>query len=305
MDQAAADTGAIPTPNDEGEAAIFVLAKAVWRHWRILCVTIPLTLLLAIIHLWGSTPVYEASAVVFPSATTETETRRITPTGQALGLFDATRGTPTPFDKFFAVLKTPEFAIAMDQQFGLAKKLYKRQWDETSQQWKTPQGVGAWVRRLMGWEVYPFDPIAALTTFFSSSLGINQVDKRVSLMTLSFTAVNRQSAQDMLTEVLDTARQILITQKETELTHDIAYLTDKLQTVDLVEHRVQLGQLLADQEREMMLLKAGSYGADVLQPVYTPATPRYPEARTTLLLAFGFGLIAGTAIALVLALREM
>lgn len=293
-----------PQAQPLGEPGILILLRALWRYKWIQLVSITLLLCVAVLRLYASVPVYEASAIIYPSTDLEPRRQLVGTGGGALSLLETGRGVPTAFDKYLAVMRTPDFAAEMDRRLDLAKRLFPRRWDALNHRWREPAGMAESLRHALGWQSYPVDPIKLLSAFLSRALTVTQPDKRIALTTISFKATDRQLAQDVLSTALDVARQLLIARQEEDLTHEIEYLETKLQTVQLVEHRLELSRLLSDQEREMMLLKAGTYGCAVLQPVYTPPAPVYPDLRVSLIIAGGLGFMIGSVIALLLALRE-
>ena len=262
------------------------------RAALVLACPVLLALLLAGSWLLVAQPLYTAVAIVYPAE--EVEPRQPGSLG-GLSLVEPATAPPTPFQKFLAVLHTPRFIAALDQRLSLARTLFPAEWDADRQRWRTTPGLRAWLESVRGRTPTPFDPERALAAYFDSHLTIAETDKRNAITRVAFTAADRPTADRTLKAGLEIAQALLVEQEAAQLTQEIAYLEDQLNTVALAEHRTELARLLSERERRMMLLKAGAYGAQILQPVYTPPEPEQPSVRLTLLLAVLAGAALGTA----------
>jgi uncharacterized protein involved in exopolysaccharide biosynthesis len=263
--------------------------------------SIAASLLAGVLYLASSRPAYVAAAIVYPAADTDA---RPPGTLGGLALLDSVTSPPTPFQKFLAILHTPRFVEAIDQRLHLAQKMFPDEWDAASNRWRPQPGLFSWAERTAGGTTPEFDPLRALIRVFRQDLRITETDKRNSITEISFTSPDRQISDETLKAGLETAQTLLIEQETALLTQEIAYLENQLETVQLAEHRTELARLLTERERQMMLLKAGAYGAQILQPVYTPPQPERPSIRLTLLLAACAGAALGIAIVSLTTLRS-
>jgi uncharacterized protein involved in exopolysaccharide biosynthesis len=195
--------------------------------------------------------------------------------------------------------------IAKNQDIMIA--LYGGEWDPISETWHEPpagtmSGIKSWIRNLLG--LAPTLPWHApngenVQGFLSTNLQVTQDPRKTYMVTLTLTSHSRDFSIRFLNLLVKTADERL-RQKALERSRTyINYLTAKLNTVTVAEHRDALTQALGEQERYAMVASSGKpFAAEVFQSPWASNLPSSPSPRQVFLIRMVLGAVGGLAFAL-------
>ncbi len=210
------------------------------------------------------------------------------------------------FQLFVESLLSRDLANDMAKNQDIMIALYGAQWDPVSQTWFEPpvstvSQAKNWVRGVLG--LAPTLPWHApngenLQSFIKDNLRLTQDPRKPYLITLTLTSNSRDLSIRFLNLLVQTADERL-RQKALERARTyINYLTAKLNTVTVAEHRDALTQALGEQERYAMVASSGKpFAAEVFQSPWASNLPASPSPRQAFLIWTILGAVAGTAFA--------
>jgi hypothetical protein len=221
------------------------------------------------------------------------------------GLAGGASETVTPFRFYLDGIYSPAVAdrLAADQQ--LMQQLFPAEWDAEARQWRQPASLFGSLRRgvsgALGLPQFGWTPPGPerLQTYIADAVFVRQ-SVRTPIVVISYDNHDPALAKRVL-EKLHTATDGYMREQQSRRTRaNIAYLTERLQTVTLTEQRAALVSQLTEQERQAMLAYSNAaYAADPFDQVTVSATPTRPRPVPLLIGAAVAGLIFGTVLALV------
>lgn len=284
------------------------LMASIARRWLAVVVSILISLLLAVLYLNFAKYKYTSTLIVAPA---QSSSGKGLPGG--LGGLASLAGVGMPVDAatgsfqlYVEGLHSRAVAEALAKNPALMQGAFPSDWDSKTQSWREPVSlvgtVASGVKRMIGMPVMVWTPpdAARLNDFIDEEVVVDEKPKKA-IVTISMANQDPTFANAFLA-ALSTASDDIIRARTVARTRDyIAYLTTRLETVTLAEHRSKLADSLSEQERTLMLASSGlpfaaeSFGA--------PAATRRPTApRPGLVLAGAliFGLLLGVATALFL-----
>jgi hypothetical protein len=194
--------------------------------------------------------------------------------------------------------------IAKNQDIMVA--LYGNQWDPITETWFEPPISTAakakqWLRGVLG--LAPTLPWHApngenIQSFLSDNLRVNQDPRKTYMVTLTLTSNSRDFSVRFLNLLVQTADERLRQKALERARVYISYLTAKLNTVTVAEHRDALTQALGEQERYAMVASSGKpFAAEVFQSPWASNLPASPSPRQAFLIWMILGALAGTTFA--------
>lgn len=210
------------------------------------------------------------------------------------------------FQLFVDSLFSRDLADELAKNQDVLKTLYGDQWDPITKTWyEPPTGLQTRIRNAIRGTLglAPQLPWHApngenIHNFLANSLIVGQDPRKPYMVTLSMTTGSREFSAQLLSLLVRTADERL-RQKALERARTyIAYLTEKLTTVTVAEHRDALTQALGDQERYAMVASSGKpFAAEVFQSPWASNLPASPSPRRT----FMFWVLMGTALSVAFA----
>lgn len=211
------------------------------------------------------------------------------------------------FQLFQDSLRSRDLADELAKNHDLMIAMYSSQWDPITQTWHEPPvststRIKLWVRNLLG--LAPAAPWHApnganIQSFLNDNLEVAVDPRKTYMVNLSLTSYSREFSIRFLNLLVKTADERL-RQKALERARTyINYLTAKLKTVTVAEHRDALSQALGEQERYAMVASSGKpFAAEVFQSPWASNQPAYPSPRQTFLMWMVLGAVAGVLFAL-------
>lgn len=197
------------------------------------------------------------------------------------------------FQMFVDSLYSRDLADAMAKHEDILTTIYATQWDPSTRTWhEPPRGMLADVkekiRSVMGLAPpTPWHPPNGenLHSFLSQALVVDQDPRKVYLVTLRLTTADREFSKRFLNLLTQTADERLRARALSRARTYIAYLSEKLPTVSIAEHREAIASALSEQERFAMAASSDTpFAAEIFQTPWGYNLPMYPSPRQTYIL---------------------
>ena len=210
------------------------------------------------------------------------------------------------FQLFTESLFSRDLADDIAKNHDIMAQLYGAQWDEAAQSWKEPpisalDSIKLWIRDLLG--LAPMQPWHApngenIQSFLSQALFVTQDPRKQFLATLTLTSGSRELSIRFLNLLVKTADERLRRQALDRARTYIDYLSSKLTTVTVSEHRDALAQAIAEQERYAMVANSSKpFAADIFQHPWASNLPSSPSPRQIYLIWIAVGALTGLGLA--------
>ena len=279
------------------------------QSWRLILGCAAIGFVMAALSLQGATYYYPVEMQVTTAQSTtsgiggaSSRTSQLSSLAGLAGLSMPTTQNEVQF--FIDSLLSRDLAddIAKNQDIMLA--LYGAQWDPITRTWQeTSIGMGTkikyWIRDLLGlasaqpWHAPNGENVK---NFLTSNLDVVQDPRKSYMVTLRLSTASREFSARFLNVLVQTADERLRRKALERARTYIDYLTSKLNTVTVAEHRDALTQALGEQERYAMVASSGKpFAAEVFQTPWASNLPASPSPRQSYLLWMIIGALAGTA----------
>ena len=183
------------------------------------------------------------------------------------------------FVKYTELLRSQRLATALYNDETLRPLLFGSVWDADNHQWRMPVGVGTVVKGVF--HLVAGKPFWTAPTEFDVQNYLNGklnilTDKVTGYIKVSLAEDKPDKATHMLSAIIITADDIVRQSVKNQASARIAYLTRTLQTTTLQDERSTIINLLASQEKVLMLSSADkTYAVDVIDP--PTADPLHPS----------------------------
>lgn len=289
------------------EAAILLM-----REWKIVAACAVLALLWAAYQVHTAIPIYSAQMIVTPVQTTGEDTNVTARLNGALGNLASLAGvqnpnaqTATQFRLYVDSLQSRDLGEDLARDQTLMKTLFANEWDQDTQSWREPErGLGSHllsgIKSLLGYPPAKWQPPdgARMQQFLIYQLHVTQDVRKAYLVTISFDWYDPAFAVRFLQKVNAAADNHLRQKSLTRARQYIQYLSNKLDTVTIAEHRAAIMNSLSEQEKyEMVASSASPFAADFFDAPAASDVPVWPQPRGTYLRALLEGLLAGAVLA--------
>ena len=285
----------------------------IWRRkWWVLAALLA-GLLIAVVVLETATYRYTASLKVTPvQANTSSLPGGLSSLSALAGVSIGRGDVVKPFILYVQTVKGRGVATALAQQPVTMHHIFAAQWDGAARRWHpAPSLTGGLTRsllRLVGVPVPEWHPpgAAEVQEWLEKRLG-TQEDPKNGVATVTLADVDPVFATRVLTNIHQIADDLLRARTLQRTSNYIAYLQATLPTVTLVEHRQDLANILADQEKQRMIASAtgSAFAAEPLGVVTVSDRPTTPDAPLVLLGAAAGGLLVGLLAAINWPVRRM
>ena len=291
-----------------------VMAAMRLRWWWIPAVLLA-ALLLAALYLRQADYVYSAELRVH-AAPSSSGTKPVSALGglAALTGLGGVGEQVSPFRFYLDGIYAAEVAERLAHDDELMHRLFPAEWDRQNRQWRQPPSLLGSVRRgvagLLGLPQFGWQApgAARLQAYIAKEVRVRQSVK-TPLVSIDYGNPDPVLAVRFLNRLHETVDAYLREQQSLRTRGNIAYLSEKLQSVTLAEQRQALVTALAEQERQAMLVYSNApYAAEPFDTATASAEPTRPRALPLLAGAGIAGLLLGSVLAAVLggrALRRM
>jgi len=303
------------TNSGQNDASIFsvplsLFIKGLLAARRLIASIVAASVVVACIYIFMKPPLYIASATIGPSAESTTAQGGISSALSAAGLGGAFGGGGAgTFTKYVQLLHSRRLAEMLETKQGVLRHLYVDFWDEKTHSWKPPSGpiasVKAVIKSAIGrqWRPPSADDLSdALSQIVSvssaSSTSMLEISAlRNQITTVSVTSKDRDYAIALLGYILKDADAIAREDRLANASNRIQYLNALTKTTTDVYLTSSLSQLLMDQERTLMVLKADQYYAfDMIDPPHANVRPLGTSPITVLMGFFAFAFATAAAL---------
>lgn len=211
----------------------------------------------------------------------------------------------SPFQLYVESIESLEVAQELTGDQKIMTTLFKDEWDAGSSKWRDPggalKGLTNAVKKIIGAPIYPWRAPDArlLQEYIQANVAVEESSKKA-IVTLSYRHPDPEFATYLL-NTIDAATDRILRQKSLSRAQEYAaFLTDKLTSTSIAEHRMDIAQALSEQEK--LVIYASSNSPFAAQPFgKASASARPTEPRPVLVLALGicFGIFVGAILALV------
>jgi uncharacterized protein involved in exopolysaccharide biosynthesis len=272
-------------PDSGQEIALMDLVRILLAGWKAILSSLVAALVLAVAVLHVVTFKYRAELKVTPAQTADSGLRA----GSSGGLsgLASLAGINLPADRsaysfqiFLESITSPMTAarVAQDQRLMIA--IFPKEWDASTKRWMEPRGFSRSaknaVKTIMGFPTKPWEaPDAArLMEYTAEHVDVVRDNKRP-VAVLTFTHADPAVARRFLSALHAATDQIIRERSQERTQSNIDYLSAKLRTVEIADHRAALTQVLLEQERTQML--ASSKIAFAAEPLGAASTGIWPS----------------------------
>lgn len=192
----------------------------------------------------------------------------------------------------------------------LLHEIFASEWDPANRKWKAPPRSFGWakdaVKRVLGLPLRQWStPNAArLQQYIEGTINVVQ-NPKTPVVTISMDHGNRDFAVRFLSALHAVADERLRHNALDRTTHYIDYLTEKLASTTVAEHRLAIAQALSEQEKQRMMTSATtSFAAEPFGRPSASAWPTTPQPFLIILFGIIFGLFVGIAVAIFTDMRS-
>lgn len=300
-------TSGIFTPAESNRSPIDLasLLRIFWHRRLIILVAMAFGLLLSIILLHTATYRYTIELRVTPASNSGSAAGGGNVSGLAAiaGIKMGNAQPAAPFELYLEALHSHEVAAMVARDPAIMRRLFSSEWDSSSRKWVQPRanGVLKAVKALLGVPNYAWEaPDAArLQDYLAATIKVTQ-NPESPIVVVSYEDPDPSFGVRLLSSA-DRAADALLRAKALDRTSsNIAYLAQKLNSVQLAEHRMVLAQTLAEQERARMMANSrGAFAADPFGPPTSSLRPTRPQPITTLAAGLVGGLFFGMFISVI------
>ena len=276
-----------------------------WAGRIIVLITTLIGLALGILSFISATRIYEASAILSAapgSATASRSNNALSGAARLIGLGGG-GGADSDYNKFQALLTSSFLAERLAARPGFLQRMYPERWDAESKTWRQSSGPRAMLRAMLGRAPRKPPQAEDVRAYILGNLDQN-LSIQTALLTLRVTAENPEFARDLLVAVHRESDNILRDAARQRSQLRIRYLQKTLPSVEAIEQRQVLIQLLNQEEQTNMMIESDpNYAADIVDPSNVPPDPVSPVLTISLVASLMIGAFLG--VLLYLFLRAM
>ena len=276
--------------------------RALFGGWYIVVLAMLLAVGATAYSLMGSQAIYTAEVIVAPVGDLGEKSNSIA--SGLLGSLGSTKSA-TPFDRLILTLTSYRLAAMLDANRPTKMQIFGRYWDEETRTWRRPDTwrfqVSSAVREFFGLPVAGAPNAATFARYLQAHLKITSGIGEFKHRMISYDHNDPTLGRAFLALVLKDADDIVREQDTNQLRRYTEYLKDRLQTVTVAEHRKVFFDLLALNERKLMVADAGEfYSFRILDGPRVSDVPTSPQPVLSLMLATIGGFAIGLLIVVLL-----
>jgi Chain length determinant protein len=275
------------------------LLRALWLGRTAAVCVFALCVVAAVVFLKIAVPQYTARIIITPKR----PANDLSVTQKALNVLgNLTTGrnfnTNPDFGLFNDLVTSQALADTLAQKHDMVHVIFHKQWDKETQSWIEPSGMWAdlkaAIKRQFHQPAWSPPDQRDLDRYLTDHVRV--VKRNLSFLDISNTYQLEYSdpdprfAAEFVTLVYREADNILRQRREAELESNVDYLRKRLAETTIVEYRQALIQLMADQEKELMIIHSNApFAVDIVDSASVPKTPSFPNLRLTLALTLVLG----------------
>ncbi len=278
------------------------------RRWYMPVLGVILTVILASLYLGSATYHYTATMRVAPTQSNQqngvgSKLGRLNSLASVAGVNLGAGSGALDFDLYVESFQSRDVADLLATDQGLMHVLYPREWDQAAHLWREPSSfvhdVAVKVKQLLGIPSYPYQRPDGARVLILLQRGL-VVDRslRTPVVTVSFDDENPDAAVRLLRRTNATIDGLLRHRALVRSNEAIRFLENNLRTVQLVEQRTAIADLLSNQiQTRMSATSSQPFAAEVFEQPAASFRPTSPQPPRTLLVSALAGLAGGIALA--------
>ena len=257
----------------------------VLRKWWLFVVALAAAILLGLVYLAHTQPLYTVTMVVAP---VETENEAAGNVGALSSLLKSANSSTDAIGTYRDLIMTPFFAGRLIQKHHVLPLLYQDAWDPNTQSWREPTGllyrlkkqVFSWIGR-PAWVPPSANSLASL---LEEQLEIKPSTEDA-FMTLRLLTADVSGGQHLLTLIHAEADTIMRTREVRNTEARIRYLQKGLRKTRSVERQRAMLQLLTMYENKLVTIDNDlPYAVEIIAPPSASDVPTHPSPFKVLLL---------------------
>jgi hypothetical protein len=280
--------------------------RQVQHRWFLVLATSAIGLLISVLVLRDLVPMYSAELRLAPASSQNSGSSGMSALSGLASLAGVSVGgaEATPFDLYLDALTSRETATTLATDLRIMRGVFDDEWDETSGGWKAPvTWRSRWdnmIRSVAGLPVRRYqrpDP-ARLQTRLRDNV-IVQSSANGPITTLLYEHRDPEFAIYLLNQVNSVADSKVRRADLNRSRQYAMYLSEKLQTVRIAEHRETLVEALGEQERSIMMASSNvPYAAVPVDTANSSNIPIRPKPALIMLAGLLIGAFVGVLVAI-------
>lgn len=277
-----------------------------WKRRTILILLNILGVIVTAVVIWFATPSYTATMVVVPAANATQ--------GAGGGLLSSLAGQvaggmglgiganlPDTFSSFVQLYRSPAVVSLLDRKYHLRQVLFSSRWDSKAHKWiESPQTLKDYLS--LGLHSLLGKPISFEPSYSSTSRWLTQkisitLDPDTQLWTIQMDSPDPDQARWLLQTLYNATEGYIREQQKAQTLSQVAYLNRRLSQITVEDYRQTLLDILATQEKSLMLLDST---APVAAQIEVPLTVSDEATSPAIGLDLAIGILASIIFSVVL-----
>ena len=285
----------------DDELGLLQIGAILRAGWKFIATSTIIFVAAAVMYLNNAAYLYTAELRVTPveSSASAGKLAGLAGLASVAGLSLPQDSSGMSFSLYLAGLRSREVAERLADQPEIRRTLFANEWNEQRQTFEEPSSpLGAFakgLKKVLGLPIYAWTPpdAARLHDRLQQDLVVVQ-DPKTPVVTISFSHTDPEFAARLLTATHEAVDAYLRRKALARSGQYISYLSTKLATVTLAEHRAAIAEALSEQERTRMLASSSlAYAAEPFGRAVVSMKPTSPRPAVVLSIALIVGLLAG------------
>lgn len=295
----------LPVAQQSGEIDLFAMTRLFLARWRVLAGCIAGAFLTALVYLHLATYTYTVEMKVTPAQSTGNDASSLL-ASSGIGSLASITGISMPrsqssaqFVLYLVSVDSRSVANTLAKRTDLMKVVFRNEWDEKS---RTFVPGPAWrkaitdsVKSLLGVPTYPWTPPdgARLQIYLEQNIEVLE-DQKKNLATLTYEHEDPIFATAFMYALHKTINDELSRAMLASVDENIKYLSRRLPTITITEHRQAIADALSEQEKLKMMASSGApFAAKIIGVPSASFRPTSPRTFTVIATALFLGLCLG------------
>jgi len=271
---------------DFREIDIAFVLNTLWKRRLAIAASAAAGLVIGAIYLHFATYVYTAQLQVAPTQASNSIASKLGGLGDlasAAGVSLGQDSGPMQYRLYIEGLRSRTVANELARRTDIMRVLFSDEWDDKTHGWVQPERgfigqIILLVKQVVGVPIYAYEPPdgARLQTYLDTQINVDRNPKNT-LATITYNNKDPAFAVAFLAALHKVDDDLLRRKALARSQQYIKYLSEKLPTVTIAEHRQAISDVLSDQEKSMMMASAQlAYAAEPYGPPsasYRPTTP--------------------------------
>lgn len=293
--------------NDDIDLGLFF--RRIFQHWLLISGVVAATVAMAVLYLHVATYKYTVVLKVTPvdngSTAAAGSLGGLGGLASMVGVNLSSGQGVAPFQLYLESLKSRDTAKLMMADETLMRSIFANQWNPETGKWQEPQSGLRSVKRAvmstLGMPVLPWHAPDAtdMQAYLEANVSVAQ-DTKTRVGTVSMEHEDPQFAVEFISSLdrrvdSELRRRALVRGRA-----NIEYLSQKLASVTIAEHRQAIADALSEQEKQIMMASSGApFAAEPFGMAAASAGPTSPRPVLVLLLGAVLGFLLACVITLV------